>query len=210
MKKLSLKQRVRFSKKARRGNRPKRFVSKAAIAKRKYEGLNLPPKAKLQYTHRGATLVAPKNFNLSHDAEEVLSFLKVLRRVCSTNVRLYVDFTTIKTMSPMCALLLTSEIDRWRKYGERKLRVVDRDSWSPDIKRLLHQMGFNELIKPTDTFVLEPESSHVKYLKLRSGTFGNAEQAEQLSENLSKIAGSIENAHLCTPSAQVGQIVAYC
>lgn len=193
MRKLSIRHENFLILKSKRGNC--RNNNKMLAIRDHYASLELPS-ARIHFKNNKATLVAPQHFNLSQNAEEVLNFLCVLRNVASLGSSLYVDFTTIETLSPMCALLLTSEIDRWRLYGKKRLRVVDRDNWSPAVKSLLYQMGFNELINPEDTFYASSDSSAVRYLKLQSGTHGDGEMAEKLSENIAKMAGDIENSNL--------------
>ena len=74
---------------------------------------------------------------------------------------------------------------------------MDRDDWSPVVKNLLSQMGFNDLLNPANTFYAEPKNTgDIRYLRLQSGTYGDGEIAESLAENISRMAGDIENSHL--------------
>lgn len=192
MKKLSYKQKQYLIRKSALGNKPKNATKVTWSELKNY----ILPKAQIRF-HRGRpTLTAPKVFNLSQNAQEVLDFLRLMRQLARVDTRLFIDFTKIETLSPMCALLLTSEIDRWRQFGRKRLRVIDRDKWSPTIKFLLSQMGFNELINPSDTFYLQTDLSPIRYLRLKSGTYGDAEVAEHLAENICRMAGDIQNGHL--------------
>lgn len=194
MKKLSERHHKYLVRKSIWGNRDKKKKVNGSIIEQ-YSSLKLPS-ARLRFKNNKATLVAPEHLNLSSNADEVLDFLSVLRRVAGTGISLYVDFTAIQTLSPMCALLLTSELDRWRLFGKRKLRVVDREEWSPVVRALLSQMGFNELLNPANSFYSSDSTQETRYLRLKSGTFGDAEAAEILSENIARMAGGIENSHL--------------
>lgn len=197
MKKISIKQKARNVRKSIRGNNYCFRILGVDNIRIGYNNYDFPTKAKIKFTSRGATLIAPKNLNLSADAEEVLDFFSVLRRVSSIGGRLYIDFTKIETLSPLCALLFTSEIDHWRRYGKKKLRVVDSDKWSPRVKDLLSQMGFNEYLKPVNTFYPDySNKTSLKYLKLRSGTYGDAKIADELAQEIEKMTGLIENSHL--------------
>lgn len=148
MKKLSEKHAAHLIRKSLEGNRR---LPKYRLADLLSETQLVFPKARLQMKNRRLTIVAPKILNLSQYAEETLDFLRLFRQIVSLRAPIYLDFTKIESLSPMCALLLTSEIDRWRKFGKKRLRVVDRDDWSPVVKLLLQQMGFNDLLNPADS-----------------------------------------------------------
>lgn len=195
MKKLSERHRLFLIRKSVNGNRPYLCQGYGSMVLRKFSQ-HEAPKARLYFRQGRAILVAPEKFNLSQNSGEILHFLRFLRYVASTGIKLYVDFTKIKEMSPLCAMLLTSELDRWRKFGigKRRLRVVDAENWSPVVKELLSQMGFSSFLG-VDTIYSDP-SSNIKYLQLQSGTYGDAQIAENISENLSRISGEIEHSNL--------------
>ncbi len=184
MKKLNPKQKARLVRRSLwgngRGKRPPKIC----------------PNLKIKFKDGRAVLEAPKHFNMTQHPNDVLGFLSTFRQLRLYRKRLLLDFTTIQTMSPMCALLVCSELDKWQRLGGKKLRVVDQEQWSPIVKTLLYQMGFNELLSPTDTFYAQSTDTDVKYLRLRSGTFGDAQIAEELATDLARMSGNLEHANL--------------
>jgi hypothetical protein len=91
------------------------------------------------------------------------------------------DFSSIESISPSAALVLASEVDQWNQQVGRRLRA-NLPSWEDDIKRLLCQMGYFELLeleKPEEAW---PTKS-ITFLKFKRGQT-SAENSGQLAKQL--------------------------
>lgn len=85
--------------------------------------------------------------SLVHNYDETVDFLtdfrtKIFEEKCPTAL----DFTTLKAISPGAALVLAAEIDRWRRLFKFKPMASELDKWKPEIRKLLKQMGFFEVL----------------------------------------------------------------
>jgi hypothetical protein len=56
------------------------------------------------------------------------------------------DFTTIRSISLAGALVLASEMDRWRRFLGRPLRPANLSKWHPQVKHMLGTLGFFRLL----------------------------------------------------------------
>lgn len=96
------------------------------------------------------------------------------------NERIYIDFTPIRTVTPSGALALAAELDRWNSLGRSRFRRADTTEWAPNVRRLLGQMGFFDLLnldnKP------ESPSGDSLYVKFRSGTEVDGAAVEDLRQ----------------------------
>jgi len=113
----------------------------------------------------GRRVPMPTVFSLSRNYEETASALASIRAVFNTSlekltkaqrrrglqpsntIASYRDFTTIEYFGPAAALVLASEYDRVRSLVEWPLAVIDRHRWRPQVRELLADIGFFELLK---------------------------------------------------------------
>lgn len=121
-------------------------------------------------------ITLPAKLNFEENYEETTSHLQLLRNAVRNfrPVRL-LDFDYIEEISPSAALVLASEVDRWnQKVGGRlKARV---EGWNEDIKRLLCQMGYFELLripKPDEPW----PNGNMTFLEFKRGKVSNLESA---------------------------------
>lgn len=150
-----------------------------------------PPGAQsptLQFRHRGSGLsgtrvriLCPENLSLEHNFDKVTELLSTIRdQSYWSKKKLYIDFRPIRQVTPSGALVLAAELDRVNhlKVG-RPLKQIDAVRWDPNVRRLLKEMGFFELLRtssPTD----EPIASDDRYIQFRSGERVDGEVVDEM------------------------------
>lgn len=158
------------------------------IAVRKLKSLY--PEAQLIYRQGNIVLKAPEAMRLNYGEDTVLQFLKCMRDVVDLPSRsTAVDFSTIKDISPLCAMLLSSEVHRWQLLKGQKLKVLDLENWTARTKKLLHDIGLFELVEVSNPYTIVPVPTEEKYITLRSGQTVDLEKAvSDLEKEVSRIA----------------------
>lgn len=135
---------------------------------------------------------APRTMDLAEHYDETVRFLKVLRNSASLGMRrMNVHFTSIQRISPLVALLLTSEVHRWQ-LRRGPLRIIDQELWKPSVKRLLHEMGFFKLVQTINKAEVEADKPlPIEFARFRSGHLTMGKTADDLRIDLEKMAGPI-------------------
>lgn len=80
--------------------------------------------------------------------------------------------------------MLAAELDRWNHlpwHHNRSMKAVDLSEWDPNVRRLLREMGFFELLRISPP-VAEAVTSGERYVKFRSGTMVDGEVFAKLRE----------------------------
>ena len=91
-------------------------------------------------------IVLPSRLDFEENYETTTSHFAILREAVQTGLRIKtLEFGKIRAISPSAALVLASEVDQWKQRWRGKLRA-DLPTWDEDIKRLLCQMGYFELL----------------------------------------------------------------
>lgn len=123
-------------------------------------------------------------------ANIVLEFLSCVRFACSTKgIPWWFDIVPLQDISPMCALLLSSEFHRWQLVTGNKLQLLDADQWHPRIRTLFYELGMFNLVLVENAYKLAPQESIEKYIKLRSGQAVKMEDAiGNISTQVHKVA----------------------
>ena len=127
----------------------------------------------------------PEYLSLEHNFDEVTEFLsKVREHIVLTRRKVYVDFRTIRRLTPSGALVLAAELDRAKHMRLRGsgLRQVDASRWNPTVRRLLMEMGFFHLLQTSCPSISEPKPSDDQYVEFRSGELCDGEVAAQLQQ----------------------------
>ena len=143
-------------------------------------------------------IVCPREFSLETNFNGVVNTLRKIRQQ-STRVRnegAYVDFRRIRTLSPAAALVLAAELDRWSNILFRsRLRTIDVHEWDPNVRRLLNDMGFFDLLEVEGPGLPDaPKKGDTRYVKFRSGRKADGEAIDRLrAEDLEPIAGQLPN-----------------
>jgi len=137
---------------------------------------------------------APENFNLREDFDEAVIFLQTIRQESLKRRKRYsINFKTIQTLSPAAALLLTAEMDRWRRTTKMKLVPAELKKWNPDVRRLLNEMGFFEALGMENPCGFDDliEDENLKFIKFMSGSTSDGTYVKELRIALEKLAGAI-------------------
>lgn len=154
----------------------------------------------------------PENFCLIENYEEVSKFLAQLRHRLDTQGRLfdrmrvegkkkafestrfqsYVDFATLKHISPVTALVLASEYDRAVSvFGIKDLlRAVNLQLWDTEVLSTLKDVGFLNLLGVEDPRTKMEERNGIYTIPFVTGSKVRGEMIEQLITGLGELAGS--------------------
>lgn len=144
------------------------------------------------------SLVAPQNFLLSENEDEVLRFVNELRRQVFVNNRfrsrglirrptLYIDLDRIKFIDIEGALVLAAELDRVRRVlGIRAW--LDDGRWDPMVRAVLHGLGLHKVIEakrtvesvPIADFIAPAEEAGLTIVPFVSGTRADPAKAQEL------------------------------
>ena len=93
------------------------------------------------------TITLPENLDFEENFETTASHFNYIRSAVKGNkIIRSIGFHKIKSISPSAALVLASEIDQWKKHAGTRLKA-DIETWNENIKRILCQMGFFDLLK---------------------------------------------------------------
>ncbi|WP_162791708.1 hypothetical protein U0027_00560 [Agrobacterium tumefaciens] len=105
-------------------------------------------------------------------------------------IRRYIDFTTVKYISPSAALVLAALFQRSKVVKGHKLSTIDEHKWDPFVAAVLRAVGFHDLLdmRPLPTWDLT--SSGFKILKFQSGTEAVGETPGKLQEALAELLPS--------------------
>jgi len=141
----------------------------------------------------GVYIKLPPTLDLDENYEKTVTHFRNVRRGSQRQLKLKsLNFDDIEHISPSAALLLASEVDKWNQSISWRLKA-SHSSWKPQIKRLLYEMGYFELLhikKPTDL----AEIKNTRFLKFIRGEVNNKRAAGELAKSL-RI--QIENASGC-------------
>lgn len=165
--------------------------------KLKYEKVIAKRKTKLtgDYVPARYHVDAPNKFDLTHENfDEIVLFLKTIRKNSLISKRQYgVNFKTIQSISPVAALLLTAEMDRWRRVKRTKLRPAELKKWNPTVRQLLNEMGFFEVLEIANPCLPEDKiaDKDVEFIKFISGNESDGTYAKRLRMSLENVAGTI-------------------
>ena len=136
-----------------------------------------------QLEGRGAFVLipCPEHLSFEKDHDGVLKLIGAIRAHSNRlrNERLYIDFTPIRTVTPSGALVLAAEIDRWNSLpGRSRFGRADTTKWAPNVRKLLGQMGFFELLGLDHQ--VDTASEGPRYIKFRNGTQVDGKAVEEL------------------------------
>ena len=129
-------------------------------------------------------LPLPENFCLSNYDQAVDAISKVKN---SIGKEIYIDFDTIREVDTATAIMLAAELEVM-KIKSKKSRMVAHDShWFPEVRTLLVQMGFLQLLSAIPEIPLdaEPPKNHI-FVKFQSGHKLIGDNIVQILEKLQK------------------------
>ena len=141
-------------------------------------------------------VVCPEIFSLEKNFDGVVNTLRQIRKYSTRrrNERVYIDFREIRVLSPSAALVLAAELDSWNKLQSGvRLRTIDTHKWDPNVRSLLRDMGFFDLLAVRDPPTREQETrTDTRYVKFRTGKQADGEAIDLLREkDLEPLVGPI-------------------
>ena len=135
---------------------------------------------------RGAfdRIPCPANLSLEDNFEDVNKLIDDIRERSrrNRNERTYIDFKQIHRVTPSGALVIAAELDRWKHlpwHQHRSMSALDLNQWDPNVRRLLKEMGFFELLGMSPPPSEAPPSAE-RYVKFRSGATVDGEVIDNL------------------------------
>lgn len=147
---------------------------------------------------RRAIIKLPEMLDFEENYERTVSHFDLLRR--GSRIGRYLAslrFDKIVYISPSAALVLASEVDRWNQLRSGRLRA-DVETWHEDIRRLLRQMGYFELLK-IEAPPASEESKNTEFLRFKRGAGDNRNSgllAKQLRMEIEALVGFHIKKHL--------------
>jgi len=138
--------------------------------------------------------------NLSDDYKETMRLIVSIRALSQSGFRTptIIDFKPIRSISPAAALLLAAELDRWNQVNrQRKLRAIDVHLWDPNVRLLLKQMGFFELLGVDRNFIKcdmsDSSMSATRFLPFYAGEGAIGGVAEKLRKVIEDFVGTLDS-----------------
>jgi len=152
------------------------------LRRKKFRYKGPPPKPGLKlndYTaasviaeHRRVSIQLPTALDFDENYETTVSHLQAVRLAIKKQKLLRkLLFDRLEYISPSAALVLASEVDRWNQNIKGRIRA-EIPSWHPQIKRLLCEMGYFELLKIPKP-ELDERTKTTVFLKFKRGDVDN-------------------------------------
>jgi hypothetical protein len=137
------------------------------------------------------TIALPEHLDFEDNYENTVSHFSVLREAVQNRKRIRsLDFSSIKFISPSAALVLASEVDQWNQRIRGRLKA-SLPSWDEDLKRLLCQMGYFELLqieKPATDWPTG-KTTFLKFKRGQANEPNGGQLARQLRMEIEQIVG---------------------
>jgi hypothetical protein len=137
----------------------------------------------------------PQKFDLHENTDDTLEIMDKFRAILDKeNPRLKkLNFDAIQYINPLSALMLAAEIDVWNIISSQSLTANHTD-WNTEVKRLLCEMGFFELLNIPSLENLHQTDKNTVFLKFISGVGSDGKKAKQLRKNIEITLGKkLEN-----------------
>ena len=133
----------------------------------------------------------PEVMDFEENYDTTASHLRIIRNAAHGRFGVRkLKFDALVRISPAAALVLASEVDRWKQRIGRPLRA-DVGTWNPEIKRLLCEMGYFELLELTrpSPKATKSELTFLEFIRGTSEETDKGKLAQQLRINIEKIVG---------------------
>ena len=148
-------------------------------------------KVRIGPTDRGVIVTLPEALDFEENYEETCHVFSILRKAVECKWKLRrIEFGALRSLSTSAALVLASAMDQWNKRVKGSLKA-DLASWSGNIRKLLCQMGYFELLglrRPKTSW----SSEGMTFLPFLSGRVGEADagaKARLLRINIEQMVG---------------------
>ncbi len=136
---------------------------------------------------------APEIFSLDENFEKVVECINSVQKIAfgkrQKGIKKIVDFSAIRKLEPAAALVLSAEMDRWKRLTGFKPVPYELPNWDIQILLQFQEMGLFKLLYEIETQT--KESPIVQWIPFRHGKGDAGEPADQFLSNLTQIAGKI-------------------
>ncbi|WP_211211107.1 hypothetical protein [Asticcacaulis biprosthecium] len=130
----------------------------------------------VQYGH--VSISAPEVLDLQEAGEATIGFLQTIREVVQLSPpTIGVTMQHIRRMSPTCALLFASEMDRMKRIHGGRHTIPADGFWDPGIKRMLNEIGVFELVGVDNMPEPQTPITAERYISIRSADIVDMERA---------------------------------
>ncbi len=137
----------------------------------------------------------PEDFLLESNFENVIKELYKIRGASKRqrNEEIFIDFKGIRKLSPATALVLAAELYRWNHTPScGKLTAVDTDQWDTEVRGLLNDMGFFELLQINRLVPSVDANTNIRYIKFKTGNSADGRTiADLLKDDLEASVGRL-------------------
>ena len=132
----------------------------------------------------------PSNFDLHENPEYTLEAMNYFRSIVDKEKPKLkkLNFEKIKYINSSSALMLAAEIDVWNSKVGNNLQA-NHDTWNEEIKVLLCEIGFFELLGMTPPIKNQEVNNNTTFLKFISGHKSEGEKAKELREKIEAVIG---------------------
>ncbi len=167
--------------------------------KRRRREIVLSRSEKFKSIHQEIIVNAPTILSISMNPSGTINFFDEFKSAVFTKKKIqkrgrwktasaYIDLSRITRISVPAAVILSAELDRWRRLQNTHLRARNLSSWEPRVKSLLADLGCFELVGAQRVYpTTQKYQENITVLKLRSGEKSNGQELQQLQLDLSRI-----------------------
>lgn len=135
-------------------------------------------------------ILLPAQLDFETNYETTTRHLKLVRDAALGRYRIQrLGFESIRYISPAAALVLASEVDMWKERIGGNMRAA-HESWDSDIKRLLCEMGYFELLG-LERPATPASTGNVTFLNFQRGASGPVDKGKLAQELRIAIEGIV-------------------
>lgn len=146
------------------------------------------------------TILPPADFSFARNYTETVSCLRKLKEAVFSagpdgkRPKIFLDLSTIQTISLAGALVLGAEIHRWRVSHGPGLRARNVAEWNPKVRKLLAGLGFFKLLKVAVPRKIQRQllADEVTVLHMISSTELDQELLQTTMQQLSAVADVLD------------------
>jgi len=125
----------------------------------------------------------PAALSLKSNADDTLAFLHGVRLAASLNTNVNLKLENVESISPVCAIMLASELDRLSRVRRARPRITDFSAWHPAIASTLRQLNVFKLANVVDAPLPIDDGADEQFIDVRSGQVVDMELAYKDIEN---------------------------
>lgn len=141
-------------------------------------------------------IVPPTEFSFSRNYDATVKCLRAFKKAVFSRTSdgrpapIFLDLSAIEHISLAGALVLGAEVHRWSDHRRSRLRASNISDWKPDVRNILYNLGFFELLNIRIPRSIEVElfENEITVLRMISSTRLDAELLQRTLERLNSVA----------------------